>query len=174
MATGLSDGHYYFVESNSDGDDWITDHAGDPDALDLDNMTEGIEYCKLEFPRRFQINFSTGINVTDAGGGTSYDDRASRRGYAMLNVGIKTSRSNANLVVNFFMIDRHTSGSGAIFKNYYLIVRFGASDYIEFVDHNNVSKEYCPVRASVGGVIWDESSPQTIIIRINCRSIWET
>ena len=174
MATSLSDGFIYFVESEAvGGDDWINDHAGDPDAIDLDAMTEGTEYCKLEIPRRFRIQFNTGIVVTDAGGGTSFDDRASKRGFTMLNEGVSTTRANANLITKFFMIDRHTSGLSATFKNYYLIIRFAASDYIEFIDHNNASKEYCPVRVSNGETIWDNSAPATSTIRINCRSIWE-
>lgn len=174
MATTLTSGYIYFVESESvGGDDWINDHAGDPDAIDLDAMTEGTEYCKIELPKRWVKTFRTGITVTDAGGGTSFEHRASIRGYSLLSEGLKTSIANANLVEQFFMIDRHTSGSDAIFKGYYLVVKFATSSYAEFKDASaSAMKEYCPIRVISGSSTWDENSPQSMTIRLNTRSKW--
>jgi len=173
MATNLSDGYIYFVESEAvGGDDWITDHAGDPDDLDLDAMTEGTEYCKLEIPQRWRKKFITGIIVTDATT-TTFDYRTGRKGYSILAEGIETSVANADLVEKFFLIARHISGASATFKNHYMIIRFGTSNYATFIDNSDGVKEYCPIRCSGGEVIWEESSPQRALVRLQVRSIWQ-
>ena len=173
MATPLDDGKIYFVESDAgDNQDWITADAGDPDDIDLDSFTEGTEYCQLDLPTRWTKTWTTGIVVTDSSGGSSFDFRSNRKGYNMLPQSFKTSIANANLVEKFFMIDRHTSGASATFVEYYMIIRFGASSYAEFIDGSDNSKEYCPVRVLLGKTTWSEDSPQTMNVSLNVRSIW--
>ena len=51
MATNLTEGTIYFIESESTNQDWITNNAGDPDAIDLDNFTNGLDYVSLPIPK---------------------------------------------------------------------------------------------------------------------------
>ena len=91
MATAPTAGYFYLIESDSgDNDDWITDHAGDPDLLDLDAYTEGTEYCKIEMPKALRVKGHTGAQVTDSGAGMSYVERTERSGYGALANGIQT------------------------------------------------------------------------------------
>ena len=174
MATGLSDGYIYFLESDAvDNDDWIGDHAGDPDNADISGMAEGTEHCKIPLPKTWRKTFHTGIIVKDSGGGTSFDMRAATRGYSILPMGFVTSIANANLVEKFFMIDRHTSGASATFVEYYIVIRFGAGSYAEFKDASaSGMKKYCPVRVIVGHSIWNESNPLVMTLKLNIRSVW--
>ena len=170
MAIGLTVGHVYFLESDAvDNQNWI---AGGASTIDLTNFTEGTEFCQLEMPQRWLKKFSTGIVVTDAGGGTSFDFRSARRGYSMLAEGIETSTANADLVEKFFMIDRHTSGGSATFKEYYMVIINDTAAFLTFIDASNAVKTYCPVRASGGEIVWVGEKPQTAIFRVNVRSVW--
>lgn len=173
MATAPTPGYIYFVESESvGGDDWITDHGGNPALMDLSLMTEGTEFCKLEIPQRWRKQFTTGIVVTDAGGGTSFDLRSARRGYVMLAEGIETSITNADLVEKFFLIDRHTSGASATFKAYYMVIYISATVQVQFKDSTaSAMLYYCPVRAMGGEIVWTEDKPQTVVFRVNIRSV---
>ena len=171
--TGLTDGYIYFVESESTGgDDWITDHAGDPDSLDLDLMTEGTEFCKLQIPERFSKSFVTGMIIVDSGGGNSYQERYERRSYATVTEGIETSRANADLVEQFFTIPRHTASSSTTYKEYYLIIRFGSSNYVNFTDNDGNRKEYCRGAVLSGSVSWFKTRPQVALVKVNFKSIW--
>ena len=173
MAIDLSDGYIYFIESDGgDNDDWIGDHAGDPDALDLTNYTEGTEYCKLEFPKRWKKIFNTGMNIYPSGGGVSFQLRPNRRFYQLLSQGIETSRANGDLVEGFFTINRHTASSATTYKDYYVIVRFGASDYVKFTDADGNRKEYCKGAVTGGDVTWTENNPANVIISLSFDSIW--
>ena len=172
MAIDLTDGYIYFVESNSDNDDWITDHAGDPDSLDLTNYTEGTEYCKLKMPERFVKSFVTGMIIVDSGGGNSYQERYERRSYSILSEGIETSIYNADLVEKFFTIPRHTAASNDTYKEYYLIIRFGASNYVNFTDNDGNRKEYCRGAVLSGSVTWSEAKPSAALVKLTFKSIW--
>ena len=102
--------------------DWITNNAGDPDAIDLDNFTLGTDYVEINIPRGFTRNSFIGALVTPSGAGRSFDERNATRFYRVLQRGIQTTLTNANLIDKFAMSDRHTSGASATFKRYYLIV----------------------------------------------------
>ena len=55
MATALTAGKFYIIESDSGNQDWITNNSGDPDLIDLDNFTEGIDYIELNIPRGLTV-----------------------------------------------------------------------------------------------------------------------
>jgi len=173
MATSLSDGYIYLIESDSvANDDWITDHAGDPDSVDLSLFTAGTEYCKLEIPEEFQKGFHTGIVVEQGSAGSSYDLRSERRWYDLLASGIETSIANADLVDQFCMTAAHTSGDATTFERYYLIIRFAASNYVNFTDDSGNRKEYCKGVITDGRIIWQKSRPSLAMVRLNWRSVW--
>ena len=173
MATAPTAGYIYLIESDgTDNDDWITDHAGDPDLLDLDVFTEGTEYCKIEMPELFRQDFFTGITVYDVGGGASFDMKYARRFYKVLAMGLPTSRSNGDLVAKFCMLPRHTSGVSATFKRYYLIFYFGVNDHLPFIDAAGATKSYCKGVVTGGSKIWDKSNPLLYTIKLNWRSVW--
>jgi len=169
MAIALTPGYIYFLESDAGSNqNWV---AGGATTIDLTTFTEGTEYCKLKLPQRWRKRWSTGIKVTDAGGGSSFDRRASRRGYGMLPESFVTSVANANLIEKFFMIDRHTSGLAATFKDYYMVVIFTASSFAEFISAGSASLNYCPVRALFGDSVWSDATPLVMSVRLNVRSV---
>lgn len=174
MATALTAGYIYFIESDgTDNDDWITDHAGDPDLLDLDQYTEGTEYCKIEIPKNWKVGFYTGHNVSDVGSGLSYDLRNAQRGYKAYTKGLQTSVANGKLIDKFFMSDRHTSGATTTYKTYYMIIYFGVNDHWLFTDHNSVQKSYCKGAVIGGDITWFDTNNLTCMISLHWRSIWQ-
>lgn len=174
MATAPTAGYFYFIESDgTDNDDWITDHGGDPDLLDLDLFTEGTDYCKIEIPQNLKTSFYTGHNISDVGSGLSYDLRNAKRGYKGFLKGLVTSRANAKLLDQFFMSDRHTSGETATYKTYYWIVYFGVNDHWPFTDHNSNQKSYCKGAILGGDINWFEQKSLTISTTLHWRSIWQ-
>ena len=172
MATNLTPGRFYLIESDAGNQDWITNNSGDPDLIDLDNFTEGLTYVSLEIPRGFTRTGFTGAVVTPSGGGKSFDLRSAKRFYKSLQRDIQTTLANANLIDKFTMSDRHTSGSIAVFKRYYLIVYFGINSHLEFTDADDNRKSYC--RGIILGVAtqWIESKPLNFVVRINWDSVW--
>jgi len=83
--TVLTPGRFFLIESDdTDNDDWITDHGGDPDLLDLSTFTLGSEYCYILMPLRWTQMGNTGIVVKPAGGGGSFDEREEKRWYMIL------------------------------------------------------------------------------------------
>jgi hypothetical protein len=171
MATALTSGYIYFIESDAgDNQNWLHD----PENIDLDNFTEGTDYCKIEIPEQLRVRFGTGIEVTDSGGGTSYDFRSNRKGYVPVLRGLVTSRANLRYIDSFIMMDRHTSGSSATFVRIYMIIKFAANDYFPFVDADDTQREYCRgvIPKAGGEYVWTASSPHTITINLNWRSVW--
>ncbi len=171
MSIDLNDGYIFFIESDAvDNQNWVT--VGDPDLINLVNFTEGEDYCKLKLPKEFRKWFTTGMEIVDSGGGNSYQLRWNRRAYKLLSTGIETSRANADLVEGFFMRDRHTSPSPTIYKDYYLIFRFAASDYVNFTDDGGTRREYCRGGVENGEEMWVYDNPKNYILKLNFRSIW--
>ena len=134
--------------------------------------TEGTEFIKLQIPKKYKIQFKTGITVTDSGAGSSFDRRAARRAYLMLANGVETLRTNAATVRNFFMLDSHTSGSSTVFKRYYLVIKWGTTDYEPFIDASGTSRDYCKGVVIDGETEWSEDEPLVAIVRLNWRSVW--
>ena len=175
MAIALTPGYIYLIESVDDlevGNDFITDDAGDPDDIDLTNYVEALDYCKIEMPQQFTKKFQTGIVVTDVSGGISFERRWERRAYAILARGLPTSRSNGDLVEQFLMSARHTSGTAATYKPYYLIFYFGVNDHSPFSDADGNRKSYCKGVVTNGALIWNQAKPNLYNIQLNWRSVW--
>lgn len=164
----LSDGYIYFIESEAAQQNWLHD----PDNIVIGNFTEGTHYCKLRFPQKWRKAFDTGMTITPSGGGVSYQLRPNRRFYGLLAQGITTSRANGDVVEGFFTINRHTASSATTYKTYYLIIRFGASDYVNFTDEDGNRREYCKGAVVNGDVSWSETDPANVIVRLNFESIW--
>lgn len=175
MATALTPGYIYFLESDdTDNDDWIADHAGDPDLADIANMTEGSEHCKIQIPKNIKVGAHTGIIVTDTGGGgMSYDFRSERKGYQSLLRGLQTSLANAKLIDQFMMSNRHTSGATATFEQYYLVIYFGVNNHWPFTDHNGNQKSYCRGVVTNFSITWLGTSNLTFNVDFNWRSVWQ-
>ena len=170
MATDMVTGYIYFVESDAaDNINW---------APTVDNIvlaalyTEGTEYVKLPIPNHYKIVFNTGIVVIDSGAGSSFDERNAARGYGALSQGIETSITNAAQVMNFFMLDRHTSGSDATYKQVYMVIKYGATSYVKFVNAASSIVDYCKGAVINGALEWDESDPAKATIKLNWRSVW--
>jgi hypothetical protein len=172
MATAPTAGNIYLIESDAtDNADWVT-VSGDPDTIDLDLYVEGNEYCKLEMPQQFKKNFSTGIVVTDGSGGISFERRWEKRSYTIALRGISTTRANGDLVERFLTIPRHTSGTVATYKTYYLIFYFGVNDHNPFTDSAGARQSYCKGVATIGSMLWVQSNPHRYTIDLNWRSVW--
>ena len=170
MATDMVPGYIYFLESDAALNiNWVPT----VDNIILATLyTEGTEYVKLQLPKRYKVKIKTGIEVTDSGAGSSFDRRSSRRAYAMLAQGITTSRTNAATILNFFMLDRHTSGAAATFKRYYMVIKFGTTSYWQFIDASSTARDYCKGVVIDAEADWDEDTPLKAIVRINWRSVW--
>lgn len=166
----LEDGHIYFLESDAgNNQNWI---AGGATTIDLTNFTEGTEYCKLEMPQRWVKSFNTGMEIINSGAGNSFQLRYARRFYNLLSNGIKTSLTNGDLVEKFFTIDAHTESSSATYKDYYIVIRFSATSFVNFTDQAGSRKDFCKGAVISGSMTWDESSATTVAMRLNFNSIW--
>lgn len=172
MATALTPGKFYLIESDAGNQDWITNNSGDPDLIDLDNFTLGLDYVVMDVPVGFTRNSFTGALVTPSGGGKSFDQRNATRFYKVLQRGFQTTLANANLIDKFVMSDRHTSGTFAIFKRYYLIVYFGINSHVEFTDGNDNRKSYCRGIVVSLAIQWLDIDSVNFIVRINWDSVW--
>lgn len=172
MATALTPGRFYLIESDAGNQDWITNNSGDPDAIDLDNFTEGTDFVSLPFPLGLTRTSFTGVIVTPTGSGKSHDQRNATRFYKVLQRGFQTTLANANLVDKFAMSDRHTSGAIATFKRYYLIFYFGTNSHIEFTDGSDNRKSYCRGIIISVATQWIESNSLKFMVIINWDSVW--
>ena len=172
MATALTTGKLYFIESDAGNQDWITNNSGDPDLIDLDNFTNGLDYIVLDIPKGFTRSSFTGAIVTPTGAGKSYDDRIALRFYKLLQRGVPTTLANANLTDKFAMSDRHTSGAVPPFKRYYMIAYFGTNSHLEFTDSNDNRKSYCKGIILQVSTVWMGEKPNNFLVRINWDSVW--
>lgn len=163
-------GYIYFLESDAtDNVNWVPT----VDNIILATLyTEGTEYVKMQIPENFKVKFKTGIEVVDSGGGSSFDNRPNRRAYNMLANGVETSVANAARVMNFFMLERHTSGASATFKRYYVVIKFGTTTYFKFINAAGTEVDYCKGVVLDGEVDWDENEPLRATVRLNWRSVW--
>lgn len=174
MATAPTAGFWYLIESDSvDNDDWIADHAGDPDLLDLDQYTEYTEYIALQLPKRFAVRGKTGAIVTPSGAGESYDKRKEERFYNTILQGVMGTRTQANGADQFLMSSRHTSGASAVFTRYHLILYFGTNDHIKFTDANGTQQSYCTGIVTDWEIVWLDVRNQVSVLRLNFWSVWE-
>ena len=119
MATALSDGKVYLIESDAaDNQNW----APTPGNIDLDNFVQGDEYCVLNLPKRWTKKGMTGIQVSTASGGDGFMNRTYRRAYMVQIAANEEIGANAHYVDEFIMNNRHTATSGTTFTDYYLVI----------------------------------------------------
>lgn len=172
MAT-LNSGSIYLIESDAvDNDNWIGDHAGDPDQIDMTNYTEGTEYAEISKILGYNQAFRTGVKVADVGSGTSYETKYGRRNYIVPVRGLVSSLASANLLQKMCMIPRHTEITG--YKRYYLIIKFATGSYVQFVDNDGNDKKYCRGIVIPGGIIkWSDSEPLVWNVSLTFRSVWQ-
>ena len=138
----------------------------------IGSFTEGTHYCKLQIPKQFIKNFSTGAKVETGSGGNQFDERSAMRAYTLMAEGIEASVANADLVEQFCMSERHTSGVVGTFFRYYLIIRFAASSYVKFTDSGGTRRDYCKGIILNGAVIWNKSKPLVETVKLNWASVW--
>ena len=170
MATAPTAGKLYFLESDSD--DWITDHAGDPDLIDLDLFTgEGTDWIQLEIPKGFTIGGFTGIVVVPGGAGSSFSFKYAARYYTTIVNATGLSLADTALIDKFVMSNRHTSSSS--YKDYYLVVYFGVNNHYKFTDASSTQKSYCKGAISPNyAAQWNETEHQTFNMNFKWASIW--
>ena len=172
MVTGIKDGRILLLESKTGVDDWITDHAGNPDSIDLDNFTEGIDFCQFNFPMKMMKRGKTGAKVTVTSSGKSYDARKAARFYNAIVTGKTEGRAPAYLIENFLMSDRHTSGASATFERYYLVIQYGTTDQEPFRDSFDNIQKYCKGICTDWEIVWSEPNHVNMDVRINWWSVW--
>jgi len=175
MVTPLTAGKLYFIESDSgDNDDWITDHAGDPDDIDLSLFTEGTDYIELDIPIGFTVGGYTGIVVTPGGAGESFSFMYEARYYTAAVSATAISLAEVALIDKFIMSARHTSSTS--YKDHYMIVYFGlnsSSLCMEFVDGDGNQQAYCKGAITPNYIVkWDESSNLTFSLQFKWASVW--
>ena len=166
MATDMVNGYIYILENTGS---WV--HT--VDNITLSGFTgEGTDWVNIKIPKFYEVEGVTGIEVSNSGAGSSFDRRSSRRAYKMLAQGIKTSTTNAERIANFFMLDRHTSGSAAIFKRYYLIIKKDTTSYVPFIDASSTSRDYCKGVVLKWKYKWHMDDALISTIWIDWRSVW--
>jgi len=159
------------LESDSaDNDDWITDHAGDPDDITWTNYTEGLEAIVLTKVSSLLIVPVTGVQFEHLGSGVSYDQKFGKRFYQFTINGIVETWADANYIDRFCMDDRHTTGTD--FSRIYLVHKKANSDYKEFTDEDNARKEYCACNISNCRLQWSSSQPLLWQYQITGVSVW--
>lgn len=165
---GVTEGYLYFIESEVAQQNWL---AGGASTIELTNFTEVTHYCKIERPEDFQKRFKTGISVSYLGG-ASFDVMWDNKSYNLLPYGFKTSIENAEKVEQFFMADRHTSSNTTTFKQYYLVVKYTTTKFVEFYDFNNNRLTYCKGLLIDGSIIWSDTESLIAYVRLNFYSTW--
>lgn len=144
MATAPTVGIAYITESDSvDNDDWITDHAGDPGSMDLDQFTEGTEYCYFDQILNIQKRTVPGVIPKQLGNATAYTNKKGYRFYIIILKGRCYTKARYDNIMNFFMLSRHWKSTS--YKPYYFHLEQTADDYEEFVDEDDNVINYCPV-----------------------------
>lgn len=174
MATPPTAGTLLLLESDgTDNDDWITDHSGDPDNIDLSKFTLGTDYCYTSYPEHFAKQGNTGILIRDSGGGKSFSEKNAMRGYIVNMRALLETLTLANQFDQFIMSDRHTSGASAIIHVYYLVIYRGTNSHVKFVDGSGNQKKYCKGEVTPNyRIIWDESNHQNFPVTFTFRSVW--
>jgi hypothetical protein len=172
MAVALSDGTIYFLESKAaTNQDWVT--AGGATFVDLTNFTEGTEYCKLSLPSYFKKGWGTGMEIINSGGGNSFQLRYNRRNYFLDFRGFETSVANADKVEQFFMHDNHTASSSSTYVDYYCIIRFTSTIFVNFTDQGGTRRDYCKGASSPGGFSeWNQDTPSIMALSFAFKSLW--
>lgn len=171
MATDLSDGMIYFIESDAvDNQNWL--HS--PGNIDLDSFTEGTEYCKLQIPDQWIKECYTGIVPNTASSGSGFMFRSSRRFYQVKLSGIEAIGSEAHLIEKFFMDDRHVATSASTFTQYYVVICRDEStpDFEEFTDSTSTRRQYCTGIVTHFTITWNESENLRARIDIEFTSVW--
>ena len=171
MATNLSDGYIYFIESDAaDNQNWVTT----PGNIDLDNFTEGTDYCKLEIPKQWAKECYTGIQVEVASGGKGFQTRTSRRYYKVMIQSNEEIGSDIHNIDKFFTSDRHTASSSSTFTDYYLVIcrDESSNDFEEFTDSSNNRRDYCKGVVTKCMIIWNESENLRGKVQIEFMSSW--
>lgn len=165
---GLTPGKIYFIESEAAQQNWLHD----PDNIVIGNFTEGTHFIQFDIPTGFTRNSNTGAILTPSGAGKSFALKNEARFYRALQRGFQTSLANANLIDKFVMAPRHTSGSIAVYKDYYLIVYFGVNLHIEFTDADGTPRSYCKGIIIRAATQWIESDNLNFMVRIQWESEW--
>lgn len=131
-----------------------------------------MDYVSIPIPIGFTRNSFTGATVTPSGGGKSFDLRNASRFYKSLQRGFTSTLANVNLMDKFVMSDRHTSGTIAVFKRYYMIIYFGTNNHLEFTDADSNRKSYCRGIILSASAQWIESDNLKFTVKINWESVW--
>jgi hypothetical protein len=159
------------VESNAvDNDDWITDHAGDPDLITWTNYTEGTEALIFTKPLMYTVTAIPGNKATPLAGGITYQYRTGTRTYRFLIQAQASSKTLVNYCLTFPMFERHTESSS--WKDVYLVWMHATNDHFNFVDGSNNVKDYMRVHSAKLDVIWTQGIAEVYTIRIEGVSTW--
>jgi hypothetical protein len=172
MATPLSDGKVYLIESDAgDNQNWVPT----PGNIDLDNFIQGDEYCVLSIPRQWTQGGVTGIQADTASGGNGFMTRTWRRYYIVKMVGLEAIGAEAHYVDEFIMNNRHTATSGATFTDYYLVIcrdEDGATGYQKFTNSAGAQVDYCKGVVTDFQIIWQEGKNLRATVQFTFMSVW--
>jgi hypothetical protein len=138
----------WLLESDSGNDDWIDDHAGDPELSDASLFTEGTDswniiYAKVERGGVFNADYEkipgwTAIDVSIEEGADIIKVTGTFQGTSFENTQIKEDTLH-----EFFR--NHSSLSD---NSFYFVKRWDTNDYKRFPNEDRTLKKYCHVRFS--------------------------
>lgn len=172
MATALSDGYIYLIESSAaDNQNWVPT----PGNIDLDNFIQGDEYCCVKFPKKWRKRGNTGIQVSQASGGDGFMTRTSRRFYQAEFQGLEAIGAEAHYIDEFIMNNRHTATSATTFEDYYLIIcrdEDGAAGFEKFTNSAGSQVDYCKGIVADYYIEWQEGKNLRAMVGFNFVSVW--
>ena len=137
MVTAVSARTLYLIESDATLNvDWVPTIA----SIDLDLYTEGIEYCKMDYPYRKQKRFYTGLKISDLANAKSFIIKKGKRGYLFTVRGKCYTKASADYIDQFLLHNNHVRATD--YEDYYLVLVHDSGTYEKFTDHSGTRRDY--------------------------------
>lgn len=164
MVTALSNGVYIIESDAGDNQNWLHD----PENIDLDNFTEGDDYCYIPYVESTEEAPECKFNEEDFPGGIGYATPLEERHemYKVEGFFQVDDRSQKKKVKGFWT--KHTNISD---NTVYLIIKHGTDDYETFWDDTRTEREYCKGVFRKVTFNW-ENEELTYFLKAIFRSVW--
>lgn len=129
MATALTAGYIYVLN-------WLAT-SGDPENYDLDDGTEGEDYCRFKIPMAIMNSIDSIGEITTLLGGKGHVFKEDSQLEVIGVDGEVETRADLLKIKTYQNISK--SSTNAID---YLVIKYGTNDYFPFVDEDHAAQEY--------------------------------
>ena len=162
MATGVSPRTLYLIESDATNNvNWVPTVAN----IDLDVYTEGVEYCKMDYPPRKGKRFYTGLKITDLANAKSFIIKKGKRGY-LFNIQAKVyTKASADYIDQFLLHNNHVKAVS--YEDYYLVLVHDATVYEKFTDNGGTRRDYLQCGIIDGQIIELNRGDRSLVWDVN-------